>query len=214
MDTESIKEYISYDTEEEFSLKKLRDGMRAIVVIFLLMCVFGIAYRAYVTTAVSVLLFISYAGWFTIWTRGYFKDTFMQRLFLRGSSAWFVSLVFGCIACIFIDMSGKHRICYKLLLLLAIILCTAIFYASLVMRIRKKRFSGHKEKRGNWDYFYVPCAALGYFGARYFLSGADQNTAVEIAILFAAFASMLCIPNTQGLFKYMLIKKYHLTDEL
>ena len=206
MDIESVKDYIYYDTDEEFSLKKLRDGMRVIAVIFPLMCVIGVAYRAYVTTAVSAFLFISYAGWFYIWTRGYFKDTFIQRLFLRGSSSWFVSLVFGCIACIFIDISGNHRVWYKLLLLLAIILCAAIFYSSILLRIKRKKFTGRKIRRINWDYFYAPCAALGYFGARYFLSGADQNTAVEIVILFTAFASMLCIPSTQGLLKYILIK--------
>lgn len=213
MDIESIRDYIYYDTDEEFSLKKIREGLRAVAVIFLLVCVFGLAFKAYLTTAVSVFLFVSYAGWVYIWTRGYFKDTFMQRLFLRGSSSWFVSLVFGSIACIFIDISGSHRVCRKLLLLLVILLCTAMFYSRLVMRIRKKKFSGHKEKRVNWDYFYVPCAAMGYFGARYFLPEADQNTAVEIVILFTSFASMLCIPSTQGLFKYILIKKYHLTDK-
>lgn len=211
MDVESIKDYIYYDTDEEFSLKKLRDGIRVIAVIFLLMCVLGIAYRAYVTTAVSVFLFISYVGWFYVWTRGYFKDTFMQRLFLRGSSSWFVSLIFGSIACIFIDILGNHRVCYKLLLLLVIILCTAIFYSSILMRIKRKKFTGRKIRCVNWDYYYVPLAVVGYFGAKIFLSGVDQDTAIEIVILLTSFISALCIPSTQGLFKYILIKIFKIS---
>lgn len=205
MDKENIKAYVYRDAGEGFSMKKLRAGMGASAVFFLLVCVFVIYYRACISTGILAVVFASYECWFYIWTRGYFKDSFVQGLFLKGSMACFFSLFFALSAFIFADISGN--LWYIWAFIPAFILWTALYYFITVLRIRRKTFTGKEAKYKNWENYLVSLAAAGYLGARMFLSEAGQSTALIIAILLSSFISLLFIPGTQALFKYLLMKK-------
>lgn len=205
MDKENIKAYVYQDTGESISLIKLSAGMRAIAAFFLLVCVFGIYYRAYISTGILAGVFASYECWFYIWTRGYFKDSVIQGLFLKGSMACFFSLFFALSAFVFADISGN--LWYIWAFIPAFILWTALYYFITVLRIRRKTFTGKGARYKNWEKYLVPLAAAGYFGARLFLSKAGQNTAFIIAILLLSFISLLSITGTGALFKCLLMKK-------
>ena len=110
MDKENIKAYVYQDTGEGFSMKKLRAGMGASAAYFLLACVFGIYYRACISTGILAVVFASYECWFYIWIRGYFKDSFVQGLFLKGSMACFFSLFFALSAFVFCGYLRKSLV--------------------------------------------------------------------------------------------------------
>lgn len=205
MDKESIKAYVHHDPVEEFSLKKFRAGMCALAVFFLLVFVFGIYYGAYLSAGILTAVFVSYECWFYIWSSGYFRDRFAQRLFLKGSWACFSSLFFALSAFVLADVSGNLWFIWAFIPVF--ILWAAIYYFAIIFRIRKKSFTGKEAKYKNWGNYFVSLAAAGYLGARLFISEAGQNTAFIIAMLLLSFVSLLFIPGTQALFKYFLVKK-------
>ena len=154
-----------------------------------------------------MVLFISYRSWFSIWTKKCFKNTFIHRLFLHGSCLAFCSLFFALSSCVFIDISGNYHLLSKLFL--GFFICIVLFYLNIVFRIKKGAFFKAKLKPANWEKYYIPLAVAGFLGAKLVLSGASQDTAVDIFILLTSLLSVLCISGTQGLFKCILIKIYN-----
>lgn len=205
---ENVRNYIYFDAEREFSVQKIKHGLIGLIYIFLLGSIVGTAYSAYVITGLFALLFVSYVSWFFIWTKKYYKDIFAQRLFLQGSISCCLVVFFGISSCIFWDVSGKTGFPYKLLLLFGNIFVFFVFYLIKIFRIKRGDFSRKNLKSVKLEKYYLPIAVAGFFGSRLFLSEVNQNVAIEIAVFLSAFLSMLCLPGTEGLFKYTLIKLF------